>query len=281
MTGAGRLTGRIAVVTGAASGIGFATACRMAAEGARVAMVGRREETIRAAAEDAGVHGVARPYVADVTDASAVDRAVAAIEADLGTPDILVNNAGVTIVGSITEITEDDWDRQFAVNVKSVYLVSRALWPGMRRLRRGAVVNLASVGSVWAIPNDAGYCATKAAVLMLTKCMAVDGAPDGIRVNCVIPGYVETPMIRGYFAAQPDPDEARRQAVALHPLGRLGTPEDIAAACVHLCSDDASWVTGSVFTVDGGVTTGIHGNPPSDDPEGRRTLAPSTEGGVR
>jgi len=263
VSGTGRLDGRVAVVTGSASGIGFATACRMAAEGARVAMVGRREAGIRAAAEKAAGHGAARAYVADVTDADAIDRALTAITGELGTPDMLVNNAGVTIVGSITEISEDDWDRQFAVNLKSVYLVSRALWPGFIRLGGGSVVNMASVGSVWAIPNDAGYCATKAGVLMLTKCMAVDGAADGIRVNCVIPGYVETGMIRGYFDAQPDPFAARQQAVALHPLGRLGTPEDIAAACVHLCSEDSSWVTGTAFTVDGGVTAGLHAETPT------------------
>ncbi|MDA8033933.1 MAG: SDR family NAD(P)-dependent oxidoreductase [Actinomycetota bacterium] len=264
MTDTGRLAGRVAVVTGAASGIGFATACRMAAEGAHVAMVGRREPGIRDAAEGAAGYGTVRPYVADVTNAAAIDRALAAITDELGTPDLLVNNAGVTVVGSITEISEEDWDRQFAVNLKSVFLVSRALWPGFSRLGRASVVNIASVGSVWAIPNDAGYCATKAGVLMLTKCMAVDGAAEGIRVNCVIPGYVETGMIRGYFDAQPDPAAARRQAVGLHPLGRLGTPEDVASACAYLCSDDASWVTGSAFTVDGGVTAGLHGDSPPE-----------------
>lgn len=276
MTGTGRLEGRIAVVTGSASGIGFATACRMAAEGAQVAMVGRRQANIAAAAAEASRYGTARAYVADVADAAAVERTVAAITDEMGVPDILVNNAGVTIVGSITEISEEDWDRQFAINVKSVYLVSRALWPGFRRLGRASVVNMASVGSVWAIPNDAGYCATKAGVLMLTKCMAVDGAADGIRVNCVIPGYVETGMIRGYFEAQPDPAAARQQAVRLHPLGRLGTPEDIAAACVHLCSDDASWVTGTAYTVDGGVTAGLHadGGPESSIPQAAKEGTP-------
>jgi NAD(P)-dependent dehydrogenase (short-subunit alcohol dehydrogenase family) len=269
-----RLEGRLAVITGSASGIGFATACRMAAEGARVAMIGRREPRIRAAAAEASTHGDVRAYVADVSDASAVERAVAAINDEMGTPDVLVNNAGVTIVGSITEISEADWDRQCAVNLKSVFLVSRALWPGFRRLGRASVVNMGSVGSLWAIPNDAGYCASKAGVLMLTKCMAVDGAVDGIRVNCVIPGYVETDMIRSYFGAQPDPGAARQQAIGLHPLGRLGTPDDIASACVHLCSDDASWVTGTSVTVDGGVTAGLHADPPSETPQ------PSTSKGT-
>jgi NAD(P)-dependent dehydrogenase (short-subunit alcohol dehydrogenase family) len=238
----------------------------MAAEGARVALVGRHTETLETAVEQVSTKGDARPYVGDVTDSSAVAAVVEAIAADLGSPDILVNNAGVTIVGSIVDIGEDDWNRQLATNLSSVYLMSRALWPGFTRHRRAAVINMASVGSVWAIPDDAGYCASKAGVLMLTKCMAVDGAADGIRVNCIIPGYVETPMIQGYFDAQDDPGIARQAAVDLHPLGRLGTSDDIAAACVYLASDDASWVTGTTLTVDGGVTAGLR-------PSARETAA--------
>jgi NAD(P)-dependent dehydrogenase (short-subunit alcohol dehydrogenase family) len=118
-------------------------------------------------------------------------------------------------------------------------------------------LSTASIAGLWAVPNDAAYCASKAAVIMLTKCMALDGARDGIRVNCVCPGFVQTPMIDGYFADQADPQAARALATGLHPLGRLGEPVDIAEGFVYLASDDARWVTGTALVVDGGLTCGI------------------------
>jgi NAD(P)-dependent dehydrogenase (short-subunit alcohol dehydrogenase family) len=160
-------------------------------------------------------------------------------------------------VGAAHELAEEDWDRELDTNLKSVYLVSKVAWPLLRERGSGAIVNTASIAGLWAIPVDAAYCASKAGVIMLTKCMALDGAKSGIRVNCVCPGYTETPMIEGYFAAQPDPAEARRFATGLHPLGRLGRPRDIADAIVYLASDEAAWVTGTAFVVDGGLTSGI------------------------
>ncbi|HZR92207.1 MAG TPA: SDR family oxidoreductase [Gaiellaceae bacterium] len=197
------------------------------------------------------------PCRSTVTSSAQVAQAVESACAALGGLDVVVNNAGVTIVGAVHELTEEEWERELATNLKSVYLVSKAAWPRLLERGGGAIVNTASVAGLWAIPADAAYCASKAGVIMLTKCMALDGAKDGIRVNCVCPGYTQTPMIDGYFDDQPDPDGARRFAERLHPLGRLGRPSDIADAILYLASEEAAWVTGSALVVDGGLTSGV------------------------
>jgi NAD(P)-dependent dehydrogenase (short-subunit alcohol dehydrogenase family) len=193
----------------------------------------------------------------DVTDAEAVQWGLAQTEAALGSVDVVVNNAGITVVGSVEELSEEQWDRELAINLKSVYVVSQAAWPRLRERGGGAIVSTASIAGLWAIPHDAAYCASKAALIMLTKCMALDGARDGIRVNCVCPGFVQTPMIDGYFADQPNPEAARGFATGLYPLGRLGEPVDMAEAFVYLASDEARWVSGTALVVDGGLTCGI------------------------
>lgn len=254
--GSGRLTGKTCLVTGAGSGIGRAAAARFAAEGARVAVADIRDEDAEATADEIGAAAIALRM--DVTSSASAAEAVEAACTALGGIDVLVNNAGVTIVGAVHELSEDDWDRELRTNLTSVYLTSKAVWPKFLDRGGGAIVNTASIAGLWAIPADAAYCASKAGVIMLTKCMALDGARDRIRVNCVCPGYTQTPMIDGYFADQPDPDEARRLAEGLHPLGRLGRPRDIADAMVYLASDEAEWVTGAALVVDGGLTAGIH-----------------------
>ena len=251
---AARLDGKVCLVTGAGSGIGRATALRFAEESGRVAAADLRGDAARETAREIGGEAVALEV--DVTSAASVAAGIERIVADFGRLDVVVNNAGVTIVGPAHELTEDDWDRELATNLKSVYLVSKAAWPSLLE-RGGAIVNTASIAGLWAIPNDAAYCASKAGVIMLTKCMALDGAQAGIRVNCVCPGFTETPMIDGYFADQPDPEAARRFATGIHPLGRLGRPVDIADGMVYLASDEASWVTGTALVVDGGLTSGI------------------------
>ncbi len=252
-----RLSGKVALVTGGASGIGRETAARFAAEGAHVAVADVREEAAVAAAAEIG--GDAIGLELDVTSAASADEAVAAVVDRFGGLDVVVNNAGVTIVGGVHEIGEDDWDRELATNLKGIYLVSRAAWPHLVARGGGALLQTASIAGIWAIPSDAAYCASKAGAIMLTKCMALDGAKDGIRVNCVCPGFTETPMIDGYFAAQPDPEAARAHATSIHPLGRLGRPRDLADAFVYLASDEAAWVTGTALVVDGGLTAGIWG----------------------
>jgi NAD(P)-dependent dehydrogenase (short-subunit alcohol dehydrogenase family) len=253
-----RLEGKAALITGAGSGIGRRTAQRFAEEGAAVAVVDldarSAEET---AALISGDGGHADAVGADVTNADDVQRMVEHAIAELGGLDVVINNAGVTIVGAAHDLDESDWDRELDVNLKSVYLVSRAAWPHLVARGGGSIASTASIAGIRAIPNDAAYCASKAGVIMLTKCMALDGAEAGIRVNCVCPGFVQTPMIDGYFADQPDPEEARVAAVGLHPLGRLGDPLDIADGFVYLASDEARWVTGTELIVDGGLTAGI------------------------
>lgn len=253
-----RLNGKIALVTGAGSGIGAETARRMAAQGAVVACA-----DVRGAAAEATAAGIvasggsAQGMTVDVTSTESVAAAVARVVAGHGRLDILVNNAGVTIVGAVADLSEAEWDRELEVNLKSVFRFSKAVWAQMKAQGGGVILNTASIAGLTAIPADAAYCVSKAGVVMLTKCMAIDGARDKIRVNCVCPGYVETPMIQGYFDDQPDPEAARRHAAGMHPLGRLGTPADIAEAFVYLASDEASWVTGTALVADGGLTSGL------------------------
>ena len=253
----GRLDGKVALITGAGSGIGQETARRFAEEGALVAAADLRGDTAAETAETIGAAALGLEL--DVTSPASIDDGIQATAERYGGLDVVVNNAGVTIVGAAHELDDGDWDRELDTNLKSVYLVAKAAWPHLVARGGGVILSTASIAGLWAIPADAAYCASKAGVIMLTKCLALDGAKAGIRANCVCPGFTQTPMIEGYFADQPDPDEARRLAVGLHPLGRMGTPRDIADAFVYLASDEAAWVTGEALVVDGGLTSGIWG----------------------
>jgi NAD(P)-dependent dehydrogenase (short-subunit alcohol dehydrogenase family) len=246
-----RFTGKLALVTGAGSGIGAAAAERLAADGAFVVLVGRREDAL---AETAGrIDGPTAVLPLDVASSAAVGAALPAALEEHGTPDVVVHAAGQTVVGALHDLSDAQWDQQMDVNVRSIHLLTRATWPAMAAAGGGAVVNVASTASLAAFPDDAAYCASKGAVLALTKAMALDGAGSGIRVNAVCPGYIDTPNLRGYFDEQDDPDAAAAGAGASAPLGRMGTSEEIAAAISFLASDDASFVTGASLLVDGGV----------------------------
>ncbi len=252
-----RLEAKIALVTGAGSGIGRETALRFASEGALVAAADLRFDAARQTAAEIGESALGLEL--DVTSAPGVERGIGSVLERFGGLDVVVNNAGVTIVGAAHELTDEAWDKELDTNLKSVYLVSKAAWPHLVERGGGSILSTASIAGIWAIPSDAAYCASKAGVIMLTKCLALDGAKSGIRANCVCPGFIETPMIQGYFADQPDPAAARRFAESIHPLGRLGAPVDIADAFVYLASDEAAWVTGTSLVVDGGLTSGIWG----------------------
>ena len=252
----GRLAGSRIAVTGAATGIGRAVAQRCVEEGARVAILDIDAPAGTAAARDVGAE---LALAIDVTDGAAVRSAIAGMVDSLGGLDGVVNNAGIPMVGAAHELAEDDWDRVLAVNLKSIYLVSSAAWPHLRAAGGGSIASTASTAGMWGTEGQAGYAAAKAGAIMLTRCMALDGARDGIRVNCVSPGFTRTPLLERYLEGQPDPAAARDATSARHPLGRLGEPLDLAQAFVYLLSDEAAWVTGSNLVVDGGLTAGIWG----------------------
>jgi NAD(P)-dependent dehydrogenase (short-subunit alcohol dehydrogenase family) len=245
-----RLQGRVVIVTGAGTGIGRACALAMAREGARLALVGRRQEKLEDLAKEIG--SSARVIAADVSKKADIENLIARTVAEFGGINVLLNNAGVLHVGNVEQITEEQWDQTFNINVRGLWLLSRAVLPHMRKAGGGAIINVASVLGINGARNRASYAPSKGAVVLLTKCMAIDHGHENIRVNAICPSFVETDLTAAVLSTAPDPQAVRRERVAVHPLGRLGKPEDIAGLAVYLASDESSWVTGSVFPVDGG-----------------------------
>jgi 2-keto-3-deoxy-L-fuconate dehydrogenase len=250
------LGGKVAVVTGAGSGIGSAIARLFAQQRAVVAAIDRDEAAgtaIAAAIRDAG--GAASTHRGDVSDEADVAETFRAIEAAHGRVDILVNNAGVAHIGSIETTSPADFDRLFRVNVRGVYLCARAAIPIMLRNGRGVVLNMASIASLVGLPDRFAYSMTKGAVLTMTRSIAVDYVKRGIRCNCICPARVHTPFVDGYLAANYPGREAEmfRTLSEAQPIGRMGTPEEIAHLALYLCSDEAGFVTGQAYTIDGGA----------------------------
>jgi meso-butanediol dehydrogenase/(S,S)-butanediol dehydrogenase/diacetyl reductase len=250
-----QLQGRVAIITGAGAGIGRASALLFAREGARVACVDRDSAAIGSLVEEITSEGLsAGAAVADVSSSADVAQLVRDTLRQFGHIDILFNVAGIVPHGKIHQTNEDDWDRAMDVNTKSVYLLSHAVVPHMLERKSGVILNTASATVLRNVPDRACYSASKAAVLALSRSMALDYVGNNIRVNCLCPGTIDTPSLHARLAAFPDPEEARANFIARQPMGRFGTAEEIAEAALYLVSEKAAFVTGIAFSIDGGFT---------------------------
>jgi 2-keto-3-deoxy-L-fuconate dehydrogenase len=244
---AGRLAGKTAFITAAGQGMGRAAALAFAREGAKVWASDMNAKTV---GELEGKDGI-RTRSLDVTNEDQIKK----ISLEVGDIDILFNCAGIVHHGSILDATTRDWDQAFAVNVKSMFLVSKAFIPGMLKKGGGSIINMASVASsLKGLPNRFVYGASKAAVIGLTKAIAADFVAKGIRCNAICPGTVDTPSLQGRINAFADPVQARKDFVARQPMGRLGTVDDIMGILVFLASDESLFATGNAYSIDGGMT---------------------------
>jgi len=247
-----RLEGLRAIVTGAGAGIGRAIAIRLSQEGARVVLADVDEEAAGSASGE--LDGETLVQRVDVTDAGEVEALVARAVSEWGGLDAMVNNAGVGIAATTLDTAMEDYDRVMDVCVRGTFLGMKYAVPAIRDSGGGSVTNMSSIAALVGLKDRAIYCAAKGAILSLTRAAAVDHIDDGVRVNCIAPGTVDTPWVARITSDYDDPEEAREQMKARQPHGRLVTPEEIAAMAAYLCSDEAASVVGACMIVDGGVT---------------------------
>lgn len=249
-----KLSGKTAIITGGGTGIGKVTALLFAKEGANVVITGRREEKLKEVQEEAASHGVTLDYLA--CDVSKEEDCKATVEYTVGKyggVDILFNNAGILMPGATHETDTEIWENTFDINVKGTYLMSKYTIPHMLEKGKGAIVNNSSIVGLKGMPGFAAYVASKGAVTQLTKSMALEYADKGIRVNAICPGAIETPMIvEDFFGKVEDPEAAKQFLTSLHPVGRLGQPEEIAHSILFLVDDNIGFMTGNMLSVDGG-----------------------------
>jgi NAD(P)-dependent dehydrogenase (short-subunit alcohol dehydrogenase family) len=250
-----QLNQRVAVITGAGSGIGRAMALRFAAAGARIVAADVNVAAAAATAESVQAQGgAAVSFAVNVVEPEQVQAMVAFSRTSFGRIDILCNNAGIGSTATVVDETIEHWDAVMAVNVKSVFLGCKYVLPHMIAQGGGVIINTASVAGMVGIVNRAAYCASKGAVIALTKQVAIDVVQHNIRVNCLCPGTVDSPWVGRLLDQTDDPVATRRSLEARQPMGRLGTPEEIAGAALYLASDDAAFITGSGLVIDGGWT---------------------------
>ncbi len=257
-----RLSRKVAIITGAGSGIGRAAAVLFASEGANVIAADINEVGVAATEAQARrmkATGTVEPVAADVSKSRDMARLVKTAVDSFGGIDIVFSNAGIMRGGSVVDLPEEHWDELFSVNVKGAFLLGKHAIPHMRRPpagtgRGGSFIITASANSFYAESDIAGYCATKGAALQLTRAMAIDHGPEGIRVNCICPGWIDTPMAAPFLEENL---KGREFAGKIAPAGRIGRPEDVAQVALFLASDDSGFVTGAAYVVDGGWTVGM------------------------
>jgi NAD(P)-dependent dehydrogenase (short-subunit alcohol dehydrogenase family) len=247
------LEGQVAVVTGAASGIGFACTQLLAARGARVALFDINAEQGKARAGEIG--NGAEFFATDVSSEESAAASIKAVVDRFGRLDILVNCAAIQIMGTLLDTSSESWDRLHQVNLKGVFLCSKAAMPHLQASGAGAVVNVSSILGVVADPDLTAYGAMKGGVIALTKAMALAYGPLGVRVNCICPGDVNTPMVAAYFDNAPDPAALRAEVNSKYALRRIAEPKEIAEVVAFLASPSASFMTGTILIVDGGLTS--------------------------
>lgn len=244
-----KLNDKVAVVTGGGRGIGRGITDKLLAAGARV-LVAQRQQLDDTLNDNPNVAWSR----ADLSDRQAPYAIAQAVEEAFGGADILVNNAGFMFERSLDDMTEEDWDRMMVVNMRAPVFLAKALLAQMRRRGGGSIINIGSIEGIGANPWHAAYCGSKAGVHGFTRALAIDLGSDGIRCNAIAPGWIDSDLSNDYIEAQPDPEQARRELLRLHPVGRTGEPGDIGAVVVFLASDEAAFITGQVMVVDGGRT---------------------------